>query len=78
MMSFSLIIISCLVDVFQFIEVITLKKRLFVNFREKEEGRERETLICCSIYLCSHWLSLTHSLGVLGQLSNQLNNPARA
>ena len=45
---------------------------------EREEGgeRERETSICCSTYLCTHWLILvcaltltgdgTHILGALG------------
>ena len=50
-------------------------------FREKEREGERETLICCSTYLCTHWSILTgdrtHNLGVLGRCSNQLSYPAR-
>ena len=47
--------------------------------REKERERERERrLICCSTYLCIHWLIFicaltgdqTHNLGVLRQSSN--------
>ena len=46
---------------------------------------ERETFICCSTYLCIHWLILvyalngdwTHNLDVFGGCSNQLNYPAR-
>ena len=58
---------------------------------EREEGRERrererEPLICYSIYLRIHWLLLvwaltgdgTCSLGVRGQHSHQLSYPARA
>ena len=29
-----------------------------INFRETEEGGERETSICCSTYLCILWLLL--------------------
>ena len=28
---------------------------LFIAFREREEERDRETLICCSTYWCKHW-----------------------
>ena len=59
---------------------------------EGEEGRrergrrERESLICCSTYLCIHWLLLicvcardpTPNLGVSGQHSNHLSYPAWA
>ena len=46
----------------------------------------RETWICCSTYLCVHWLTLVHVftgdwtsiLHVLGQSSNQLNYPAQS
>ena len=46
---------------------------------EREEGRERETLVCCSPYLCIHWLIFvcaltgdqTHNLGTSGQRSTQ-------
>ena len=58
-------------------------------FKEKGSGRyregrgERETSICCSTYLCIHWLllvraltgDLTRNLGVSGQCSNQLSYP---
>ena len=52
---------------------------------EGEKERERE-MICCSTYLCIHWLILvgaltrdgTHNLGVLRGCSNQLTCPARA
>ena len=48
--------------------------------------RERETSICCSTYLCIHWLILvctltrdrTHNLDAWGQCSNQLSYMARA
>ena len=54
--------------------------------RETERGRERETLICCSTYLCIHWLILvctltgdwTHNLGTLGWPSIQMSYLARA
>ena len=56
--------------------------------REKKgQGeRERETSICCSAYLCIHWLLLvcaltgdgTHNLGVLGGHFNQLSYLSRA
>ena len=47
--------------------------------------RKRETLTCCSIYLCIHWLLLvcgltgdqTYNLGTPGQCSNQLSYLAR-
>ena len=39
---------------------------LFIDFRERKEerkrDRERETLICCSTYLCIHWLILVDAL----------------
>ena len=49
-------------------------------------GRERETSICRSTYLCLRWLLVccaltrdqTHNLSVLGWCSNQLSYPARA
>ena len=42
--------------------------------------------MCCSTYLCIHWLILvcvltrdqTHNLGTLGRCSNHLSYPARA
>ena len=46
-----------------------------------------DTSICCSTYLCIHWLILvcapttkdqTHNLGISGQCSNQLSYKARA
>ncbi|KAF6109763.1 hypothetical protein HJG60_010966 [Phyllostomus discolor] len=48
--------------------------------------KERELSICCSPYLCIHWLILvcaftrdrTCNLGVLGQCSNQLSYRDRA
>ena len=51
---------------------------LIFKEREKEEGRERETLICCSTYLCIHWLLLvcaltgdqTCNLGISGGCCN--------
>ena len=56
----------------------------FIDFRK----RERERNICCSTYLCIHWLIFvtcpdgdedgTHNIGVLGQRSNQLDSPGRA
>ena len=63
----------------------SLKKKS-IDFREEEEGGERKTLICCSTYLCIHWLFLVcaltrdriHSPGVSGWCSNQLSYPARA
>ena len=53
--------------------------------RERERERERDLLICCSTYLCNHWLILacaltrdwTYNLGVSRQCSNQLNYLAR-
>ena len=57
-------------------------KKFFFNLLILERGQERErkTLICCSTYLCIHWLTLvctltgdqTHNLGLLGRCSNQL------
>ena len=49
--------------------------------RGRESVREKETLICCSTYLCIHLLILartltrdqTHNLGTLGRCSNQLS-----
>ena len=36
---------------------------LFIDFQERERSRGRgETLICCSAYLCIHWLSLLCAL----------------
>ena len=51
-----------------------------------ERERERKRFICCSTYLCIHWLILscaltgdrTCNLGVLGWNSNQISYPARA
>ena len=48
---------------------------------EREGGRERETSICCSTYLCIHWFILecamigdqTCNLGELRLCSNQLS-----
>ena len=53
--------------------------------REREGEREREREICCSTYLCIHWLllvcsltwDLTHNLGIWGWHSNCLSYPAR-
>ena len=66
----------------------TYLKILFVDFRDREEGEEKEgeTLICCSTYSCIHWLLLvcsltrdqTYNLGISGQYSNQLSYLARA
>ena len=45
------------------------------------EGVERETLMCCSTYLCIHCVLAgdpTYNLGVLGWCSNQMSYPARA
>ena len=50
-----------------------------------EKRRKRETLICCSTYLCIHWLILVRALtgdgtcnvGGSGWCSDQLNYPAR-
>ena len=61
---------------------------LFIDYREKiiedsaQNGGRGETSICCSTYLCIHWLLLilvltrdwTHNLGVLGRCSNQLSS----
>ena len=54
--------------------------------RDRQREREKEILICCSTYLCIHWLILvcaptrdrTHNRGVLGRNSNQMSYPARA
>ena len=54
--------------------------------RKREREREEETVICCSTYLCIHWLILvcvltrdqTCNLGVLGCCSNQVSYTARA
>ena len=35
---------------------------LLIDFRKREEGRERETSICCSTYLRIHWLLLVCAL----------------
>ena len=53
----------------------------FFNLREREEGRERGTSICCSTYWCIHCSLLvcapigdwSHNLGIWGQCSNQLS-----
>ena len=44
--------------------LINLKNFLFIEFREIEEvaGAETEREICCSIYLCIHWLNLVYAL----------------
>ena len=59
---------------------------LLICLIERERKEERETSICCSIYLRIHWLILvcaltrdqTHNLGVSGWCSNQLSYLARA
>ena len=38
-------------------DTFKIKKKIFIDFRESEDG-EREALICCSTYLCIHWLIL--------------------
>ena len=51
-----------------------------------ERGREREILVCCSTYLCIHWLILvfaligdqTQNLAILSQCCNHLSYLARA
>ena len=51
-----------------------------------ERERERETPVCCSIYLCINWLLLvcaltgaqTRNLGISGWHSNQLSYLASA
>ena len=61
--------------------LIFLKNFLFTDF-----FWGGNTLICCSIYQCIHWLLLIdtltqhqiHNLGVLGQRSNQLSYLARS
>lgn len=59
---------------------------LLIDFVEGErKRRKRETLICCYIYLCIHWLLLacelprnqTWNLGLLEWPSIQLNYMAR-
>ena len=55
----------------EFLRVL-FKKNLFIDFRERErkggrergKERERKTLICCSIYVCIHWLILVCALTV--------------
>ena len=50
-----------------------------------KKEKKRETSICCSTYLCIHWLLFvcaltedrTCNLGVSGQRSNQLSYLAR-
>ena len=39
------------------IDLYTFKKFLFTDFL-----RERETSICCSTFLCTHWLTLVCAL----------------
>ena len=54
--------------------------------RERNAGRERETLICCFTYLCIHWLILvcaltgdqTCNLAISGWCSNQLSYLTKA
>ena len=55
---------------------------IYLFSREREEGREIEKQsICCSTYLCIHWLisvcaltgDRTHNLGALGWPSNLLS-----
>ena len=70
--------------------MIPILMGFFLNFyiltSEREGRRERERLIWCYTYLCSHWLILvraltgnqTCNLGVRGQHSNQLSYLARA
>ena len=58
---------------------------LLILQREKEEGRERETLICCPTYLCIRCLFLacaltkyqTHNLSGVWDDTSQLSYPAR-
>ncbi|KAF6114751.1 hypothetical protein HJG60_010685 [Phyllostomus discolor] len=58
---------------------------LLIDFRERK-GRGREKEICCSTYLCVHWLTLvcavtrdrTHNLGIWERCSNQLSYLARS
>ena len=60
----------------------------YIDFREKgmERRTERETSICCSTFLCIHWLLPVRALtgdqtchhGILGRCSNQLSDSARA
>ena len=37
---------------------------LFIDFREREEGRERETWICCSTYVFTGWFLCVSWLGI--------------
>ena len=69
-----------------FISFCCLFKNFYLLiFRERGRGRERETSICSSTYLCIHWLILvcaltwdwTCNLGILGRCSNQLRYAAR-
>ena len=70
---------------FEYLFSNLLKK--LINFREREEGgRERDTLIYYSTYLCIHWLLLVcaltrdwiRNLGLLGWCFNQLSYLYRA
>ena len=67
--------------VYRLVSFSFFKIFLFIDFfREREERRERETLICCSTRLCINWLIVvcaltgdgTHDLGT-GQCSNQVS-----
>ena len=54
--------------------------------RKRDRRREKETVICCSTYLCIHWLipvcalmrDQTHNLGIWEWCSNQLSYLAKA
>ena len=58
---------------------------LYIDFRGREGGGERETSICCSTYVCIPWLLLvraltrdqTYNFGVPGWCCNQLSYPTR-
>ena len=74
-------------DICNKINLIVWKSRKWYNkrVRETERKREKETLICCSTYLCIHSLFLvcaltggwTHNLGIPGWRANHLRYLAR-
>ena len=59
---------------------------LFIDFRDREEGGERQTSISYSTHPCIHWLIIVCALigdqirnpGVLGLCSNQMSHLVRS